>query len=49
MLVGPCECSFPEYCDSQRGNSSAEADVEAMAEADIASLEVIFYAQQSIH
>ena len=42
VLRGPCDCSFPKYCDSRIvTNSAPEADVEAMARAEIASLEVI--------
>ena len=40
VLRGPCDCAFPKYCDSRITNNSApEADVEAMAQAEIASLE----------
>ena len=42
VLRGPCECPFPKYCDSRIvTNSAPEADVEAMARAEITSLEVI--------
>lgn len=41
VLRGPCDCNFPKYCDSKIvTNSPHEADVEAMALTEIASLEV---------
>ena len=38
VLRGPCRCSFPKYCDSRTARSDS-ADVEAMARAEVASLE----------
>ena len=43
VLRGPCECAFPKYCDSRiaANNCGSDADVEAMAQTEIASLEVV--------